>query len=98
MDRTRAITVLRSAEAQIRELGASSIFLFGSTARGEAGLDSDIDVFIDRDPQKPFGMMQLTGLKFLLEDLLGTSVDVGTRTSLHPAIRASVEREAIRVF
>lgn len=98
MDRSRAIDLLRSAEAQIRELGASSIFLFGSTARGEAGVNSDVDVFFDRDPKKPFGMMQLTGLEFLLEELLGTSVVVGTRPSLHPAIRASVEREAIRVF
>lgn len=98
MDRTQAVSLIKRAEAQIKALGASSIYLFGSTARNEARASSDVDVFIDRDPLKPFGMMELTGLEFLLEDLLGTPVDVGTRASLHPAIRPIVEREAIRVF
>lgn len=98
MDREKVVSVLRSAEAQIRALGASALYLFGSTARDEAGVTSDVDVFIDRNPDIPFGMMELTGLEFLLEDLLGTDVDVGTRGGLHPAIRPAVEREAIRVF
>jgi len=34
----------------------------------------------------------------LLEDVLGSSVDVGTRRGLHPTIRAHVEKTAIQVF
>ena len=46
----------------------------------------------------PFGMMELTGLEFLLEDVLGTDVDLATRTSLHPALRDDIEKTAIRVL
>lgn len=98
MERATVIARLKDAESKIRALGAASIYLFGSTARNQAQPDSDIDMFIDRDPTKPFGMMELTGLEFLLEEVLGAPVDVGTRNGLHPAIRAEVEREAIRVF
>lgn len=98
MERTTVISRLKAAEHQIRAFGASSIYLFGSTARNEATQDSDVDIFFDRDPNKSFGMMELTGLQFMVEDLLGTPVDIGTRDSLHPFIRAMVEHEAIQVF
>lgn len=98
MDKSQAVYVLKSAEAQVRELGASSMYLFGSFTRDEDKSHSDINVFVDRDPSIPFGMMQITGLQTLLEDLLGRAVGVGTRESLHPAIRSEVEREAIQIF
>jgi uncharacterized protein len=98
MRRDDVISRLKTAEPAIRALGAAHLLLFGSVARDEAGDGSDVDVFIDRDPSVPFGMMELTGLGFMLEEVLGTDVDVGTRGGLHPAIRASVEQTAIQVF
>ena len=59
------------------------LFLFGSVARDDATRTSDVDVFIDRDPKQPFGMMKLSGVHLLLEDVLGSPVDVGTRRGLH---------------
>lgn len=74
------------------------MYLFGSTARDEATPTSDVDIFIDRDPAKTFGFMELTELEFLLERTLGTHVDVGTRTGLHPVLRDEIEQSAIRIF
>lgn len=93
-----AINRLRRAEPSIRARGAAHLFLFGSVVRGEAREDSDVDVFIDRDPAVPLGLMGLAGLNHLLEDVLGAPVDVGTRGSLHPLIRAEVERQCVQVF
>jgi uncharacterized protein len=98
MNRDDAIARIKTAEPAIRALGAQAVYLFGSTARNEATPTSDVDIFIDKDPQKPFGMMELTGLEFLLEEVLGTDVDLATRTSLHPALRADIEESAIRVL
>ena len=98
MKRTDVISRLRAAEQAIRACGVAHLFLFGSVARDEAGESSDVDVFIDRDPKKTFSLIELSGLSLLLEDVLGTSVDVGTRGGLHPVIRRNVEKTAIQVF
>ena len=98
MNREKAITLIRGAEKALRAMGASALYLFGSTARNEATPQSDIDIFIDRDPDKPVGLIELTNIEFLLEDTLGTNVDLCTRTALHPALRSSIEETAIRVF
>ena len=83
---------------QILAFGASSVYLYGSTRHDAAGDDADVDLFIDRDPAVPFGLLQLTGLEQFLEDVLRAPVDLATRTSLHPALRPAIEREAIRVI
>jgi predicted nucleotidyltransferase len=98
MEREQAISRIKAAEPAIRSLGASALYLFGSTSRNEARPGSDVDVYIDRDASKPFGMMQLTELEFLLEQILGTEVDLATRTSLHPMLREEIEKSAIRVL
>ncbi len=98
MNRDDAIARIKKIEPAVRNFGAAALYLFGSTARNEAKATSDVDIFIDRDPRKPFGMMELTGLEFLLEEVLGADVDLTTRTSLHPALRDDIEKTAIRVL
>ena len=78
--------------------GATSLYLFGSTVRGEAGAGSDLDMFIDYDPRKKFSLVDLAGIKLYLEDTLGVDVDVTTRDSLHPMLRKDIEQSALRVF
>ena len=92
------IEKLKQQEGAIRALGAQSLYLYGSCARDEAGHGSDVDVFIDRDPAKKFGFLELTGLAIMLQDLFEAEVDVGTRTGLHPMLRPAIESSAIKVF
>jgi predicted nucleotidyltransferase len=47
MRRDEAIERIGSNADRFRELGVASLYLFGSTARNEAGADSDVDVFVD---------------------------------------------------
>jgi predicted nucleotidyltransferase len=98
MKRDDAIARIKEAEPAIRALGAKSIYLFGSTARNEATPTSDVDIFIDRDPSKQFGFIELFDLEELLTTTLGTKVDLGTRTGLHPVLRSEIEQSAIRIF
>jgi uncharacterized protein len=47
MERDAAIAKLKVHESELKRLGVQSLYLFGSTARGEARADADIDLFFD---------------------------------------------------
>jgi uncharacterized protein len=98
MNRNEAVAKLKGCADAIKARGATSLYLFGSAARDEAKVDSDLDLFIDYDPLKKFSLVDLVGIKQFLEDSLGVAVDVTTRDSLHPMLRQNIEKSAVRVF
>jgi predicted nucleotidyltransferase len=98
MDKREAIAKLKVQADAIKALGATSLFLFGSVARDEGRTHSDLDLFIDYDPNGRFSLPELVGIKLLLEEKLGVQVDVTTRDSLHPMLREDIEDSAVRVF
>jgi predicted nucleotidyltransferase len=98
MDKAEAIKKLKAHAGAIKALGATSLYLFGSTARDTAKTKSDLDLFVDYDPNGKFNALDLVDIKLLLEAELGMEVDVTTRDSLHPMLRADIERSAVRVF
>jgi predicted nucleotidyltransferase len=98
MNRNTAIAKLRSCAEAVKQRGATSLYLFGSAARDEAKTESDLDVFIDYDPHKKFSLVDLVGIKLLLEEELGVEIDITTRDSLHPMLRSDIEQSAVRVF
>lgn len=89
---------LKALERPLRERGLAALSLFGSTVRGTARPDSDVDVLVDIDPDVRFSLIDLVSVKDFLEDQLGRTVDVVTREGLDPAIRDRVIREARAVF
>jgi predicted nucleotidyltransferase len=98
MDRRRVAAVIARHADDIKSMGVRRLYLFGSTARGEAGRRSDVDIFIDVKPGARFSLFDLMELRDRLSKLLGAKVDVFSRDGLHRIIRRTVEREAIRVI
>jgi hypothetical protein len=98
MQKAEALIRLRAVAEAVRSRGATSLYLFGSCSRDEARPDSDLDLFIDYDPQSRFNAFDLVGIKQFLQQQLGTEVDVTTRDGLHPMLRSEIERTAVRVF
>jgi predicted nucleotidyltransferase len=98
MKREEVISRVRANADAIRALGAAGLYLYGSAARDAAGPDSDVDIFVDRDPSRRFGFIEFTELEFLLRDLLGVEVDLSTRTGLHPALSEAIEESAVRIL
>jgi uncharacterized protein len=98
MTRVEAITGLKDRAAAIKALGATSLYVFGSTVRDEAQPESDLDIFIDYDLASRFNAFDLVGIKHYLEDELKILVDVTTRDGLHPMLKADIKRSAIRIF
>jgi hypothetical protein len=96
MRRDEAISALRSYLPDLRrDFGVRRIALFGSTARDEAGQESDLDLLVDFAVGPTFDSFM--GLKFYLEDRLGKRVDLVTSDALKPRMRPVVEREAVDV-
>jgi predicted nucleotidyltransferase len=95
MDRNEIIEKLSLERAAFDRLGIASLRLFGSADRGEAGPHSDAD-FIVRFRNAPT-FDRYMDLKFHLEQVLGTQVDLVTEGGLRPALRAAIERDAVRV-
>ncbi len=98
MRRDEAIEALKQQADALKALGATSLFLFGSVARDEAGPSSDLDLFVDYDATKKFSLFDLAGIKVFLEDALDLEVDVTTRDSLHPKLKERIEQSALQVF
>lgn len=97
MQRDEAIAKLKQHKTELRQLGIEHLYLFGSTARGEAREDSDIDLFFDH-PQGSLGLFQLMDVKDTAARILGRKADIMTRRSLHPVLRARIEASALQVF
>lgn len=93
-----ALRRLRTFESDLRRLGAASVYLFGSTARNDAGPQSDVDIFIDYKPRSRFSLIELSAIQRFLTERLSVPVDVTTRDSLRPSLREGIINSAIRVF
>ena len=98
MKRQDAVAALRGQADEVKARGVTALFLFGSTARDEATAPSDLDLFIDYDQGSRFSLVDLVGIKQLLERRLGVPVDLTTRDSLDPLLRGRIEASAERVF
>ena len=98
MDRDTIVARLRHAEGALRRRGVSHAALFGSTARGDAGADSDIDILVDLDPEVVRTVFDYAGVKRYIADMFDRSVDVVDREGLKPHVRASAMADAVHAF
>jgi predicted nucleotidyltransferase len=94
--RDTVLDLLSHRREEIRErFGVSSLALFGSLARREAVTTSDVDILVGF--QNPPGFDGYMALKWYLEDLLGSPVDLVMEGALRPEVRRIVAAEAVSV-
>ena len=79
----------------LKKYGVKRASLFGSVVRGEERRGSDIDILVEFEEGR--SLLDLSGLKIELEELLERKVDVLTYKSLHPLLKNKIlaEQEAI---
>jgi predicted nucleotidyltransferase len=93
----RAIEEIQHQIAPVlREHGVRRAAVFGSTARGEARPDSDLDLLVEFEEGR--SLLDLVDLRLVLEDMLGREADVVTYASLHPLLRDSVLGEQVEIL
>jgi predicted nucleotidyltransferase len=59
---------------QAEALGPAPMYIFGSTVQDDATSDSDIDRCIGYDRSSGFSLVELVGIKQMLEHHLGMSI------------------------
>ena len=72
--------------------------VFGSYAREEQKKGSDVDILIEIEHGKKFGLFDLVGLEDELKRRLKKKVDLVTYNSLHHLIRSQVLKEEERII
>jgi uncharacterized protein len=99
MDPAALFEVLRRYDVALRENGATGLFIFGSRARGTHRNSSDLDLFIDYDPvARVPNIFRLMQIEEEISNALDIPVTITTRNALHPLMKDSIERDAIRVL
>jgi predicted nucleotidyltransferase len=79
----------------IQKHGVTSLWIFGSHARGDSRPDSDLDLLVDF--ASPPGFDNFMGLKIDLEDRLGTKVDLLSRSACGPRFLKAIQPELFHV-
>ncbi len=77
---------------RVRELA-----LFGSVARGEADLDSDVDLYVEFEGDRHPGL-QWFDLEEELETLFGRRVDLSRKSLLKPDVHQEAVRDAVVLY
>lgn len=96
MNKHAALTRLKDSAEEIRQrFSVKSLSVFGSIAKDETTDNSDVDVLVVFDQKASFDVFM--DLKFYLEELLGTGVDLVTDKALRPQVRKAIEQELINV-
>lgn len=72
-------------------------YLFGSYAREDAKSDSDIDILVELDYEKPIGM-KFFSFEPELEKLLNRKVDLVTTDGLSKYVKPFIDNDKILIY
>jgi predicted nucleotidyltransferase len=98
MTKAEAVARLRAREADLRALGIDRLSIFGSTARGDAGEQSDVDLAVRFDAAAKVGLFKFAVISGRLETIMGTKVDLVCEPAAKPRVQAGIDRDRVRVF
>ena len=94
----RVIETLRTHEKELRQAGLRSLSLFGSLARGETEMDSDIDLAAAFDPAARMDLLQLSAVERRIAELLGSPVDLLPEPVEKRRLQDQINRDRRRAF
>ena len=98
MDRNAAIARLKRARPRLEALGLKRLSLFGSTARGEAGAGSDLDLAVTLDESAGIDLFRFAAISEQVGRMLGAKVDLVVEPARNPRMQAAIDRDRLRVY
>jgi hypothetical protein len=96
MKRDDILAVLREFKQDCaKEYGILEIGIFGSTARNEAGEESDVDILVKTRTPNPFTLVHV---KEAIERRIHKHVDIiRVREKMNPFLKERIEKDALYV-
>ena len=98
MDRTTALSCLKQHGTELKAMGVAHLSLFGSTARGEGGPSSDVDLAAIFSDDSRLTALDFVGVMQRLEQILGVPVDLVSEPARKARLQAEIDRDRVRVF
>ncbi len=72
-------------------------YLFGSEARNESEINSDIDILVELDYSKPIGL-EFVKMQLELEELLNKKVDLLSSGGISKYIQSYINQDKILIY
>ena len=76
----------------------ANAWLFGSYARGEEKLNSDVDIMIELNKEKKYSMFDMLDISFLLENKIGRKVDLVEKGCLKDFALQTATNDLIKIY
>ena len=89
--------LIRQLQVYFRDQPVLKAYLFGSFARNEQDINSDIDLYLEFDPEVPIGL-EFVQMYLDLKELTGREIDMVTKKSISKYLKPQVEREKVLVY
>ncbi|MCB0607723.1 MAG: nucleotidyltransferase domain-containing protein [Lewinellaceae bacterium] len=89
--------LIRQLQVYFRDQPVLKAYLFGSFARNEQDINSDIDLYLEFDPEVPIGL-EFVQMYLDLKELTGREIDLVTEKSISKYLKPQVEREKVLVY
>ncbi|MEJ0013413.1 MAG: nucleotidyltransferase domain-containing protein [Bauldia sp.] len=99
ISRDQLVAELKALRPRFEREGVLHMALIGSRARRDNRPHSDVDLAIEvLDGVRRFSLLDMIGVKHVVEDSLGLQADVFMLRSLDPALRANAQRDRVDIF
>ena len=90
MTRKKIFGIIADNKSKIKGFGVKRLGIFGSQARGTSGANSDVDVLVEFKEKSFDNYMDL---KFFLESIFKTKVDLVTNEALKPILKPDILKQ-----
>lgn len=92
------VAKLRSIQPEIKAQGVTRLAVFGSRARGDARMDSDLDILVDATSHGQMPTFNLFKVQRLIEDATGITTQISIRELLKPRMAERISDDLVEVF
>jgi predicted nucleotidyltransferase len=76
----------------------TAAWLFGSYARGEEKISSDVDIMVELNDKKKYSMFDMLDISFLLENAIQRKVDLVEKGCLKDFALATATNDLIKIY
>lgn len=90
--------IIQKAAQFFQDKPVKRAYLFGSAARGEQNVDSDVDILVDLDYENGADFFALIDMQEQLAQLLAVKVDLVSSNGLSSHIKPQIDQEKQLIY